>query len=107
MSGVETLVAIDQVLDETYRVVISVKRVPPSHTFPDGIKSRYVLINMHTGKPVLLFDNHEPFGYHWHPDPAGQKALRLSLPTAEYGKALDLFWKKVEEVRGGNLKCDF
>ena len=104
--SVTTLVHIDQKLDRRYRVVIDVKQVPESQKFPDGIKSRYVLIDMETRRPVLLFDNHEPFGYHWHPNPIEQKSLRLSLPTKQYDKALEIFWEKVEEVCNGNLTCE-
>ncbi len=95
-------ILVDQeiILDHRFKAVIRVYQVSISSKFPDGIKSRYVLIDMLSCKAVLLFDNHEPFGFHWHPDPENS-TLRVCLATNQYRMALELFWKKVEEIRHG------
>ena len=50
------------------RFVVEIKayEVPAGRRFPSGIKLKCVLIDVEQGKPRVLLDNHEPFGFHLH-----------------------------------------
>ena len=94
----KVLVDIDRKVSATYRIVLKVLEIEPSKLHPEGIKAKYVIINMKANKPVFLIDNHEPFGFHSHPDPGLDHNVRLTIPTRDYSKAMDIFFEKVKEI---------
>ncbi len=49
-----------------YLANLKVYEVEKNLKFPEGIKAKFVLIDLLTKKPVLLIDNHQPFGFHVH-----------------------------------------
>lgn len=59
-------VLLDQEFDilERYRVVVKAFEVDRSFKFPEGVKARYVLIDLINQVPRLLIDNHPPHGFH-------------------------------------------
>jgi hypothetical protein len=78
-------------ISSRYRVILQVARVPAGKKFPNGIKAKYVLIDVDGGFPRLLLDNHEPFGFHMHTRLPEDESHRVSLSLTDYRDALDLF----------------
>ena len=54
---------------------LKVFEVAKSKKFPEGIKVRCVLVDNEGRLPVLLLDNHEPFGFHLHTKLPEEKKL--------------------------------
>ena len=73
---------------------------PPPARFPSGYKVNCVLVDAFENKPILILDNHEPFGYHYHPDPIHDKSIRISLDEQikDYIQAIAWFRRRAEEV---------
>lgn len=64
--------------DGRFKAHIKVLEVTRSLKFPDGIKIRCVLVDVECGHPMLLLDNHEPFGYYMHTRLPEDKGFRVS-----------------------------
>lgn len=90
---------IDEALyfNERYRALIKVYEVTPSKKFPEGIKARFVLIDLEENVPRLLVDNHEPFGFHIHTALPHSKEVRVKMTVSDYLEALQEF--KTEALR--------
>lgn len=94
-------VLIDEVLffrEGRFVAEVKVFEVPASNKFPDGIKVRCVLVNTEIKKPVLLLDNHEPFGFHLHTQLPADKNFRVPLMTKIYSEAIAHFIKEATKV---------
>lgn len=61
MGDAEILVDESLALSDRYRVELKAYKVAPSAKYPEGVKVRYVLIDVVLGKPRLLVDNHSAF----------------------------------------------
>lgn len=85
-------------INEKYRVIIKVYKVLKGKKFPQGIKAKFVLIDVDLGKPRLLLDNHEPFGFHMHTALPEDSELRVILDVANYNKAMGIFFKEVDRI---------
>ncbi len=70
----------------------------PNDSRPDDYKVNFVLVDLRTLKPVLLLDNHAPFGYHVHPDAEQNHKERIQISVSSPYEALDLFLKKAKEI---------
>ncbi len=83
---------------DRFRVVLKVYEVTPSRKFPDGIKAKYVLIDVVQNAERLLVDNHEPYGFHMHAGLPDEKSLRVKLKTENYLEALKEFNREVWRI---------
>ena len=77
---------------------LKVFEVPKSKRFPEGIKVRCVLVDNEIQKPLLLLDNHEPFGFHLHTKLPEDKNFRMSLEIKTYPEAIAYFLKEAKKV---------
>lgn len=77
------------------RFIVDVKvyEVPISEKFPNGIKLKCVLVDVEQGKPRVLLDNHEPFGFHLHTRLPEDPDFRASLDIVEYEEAISVFFR--------------
>jgi hypothetical protein len=73
-------------------------KVQPSLKFPNGIKARFVLLDLRNKKACLLIDNHEPFGFHVHDKLPTDQNSRRRLETTDHWEALAEFLKMAEEI---------
>jgi hypothetical protein len=85
-------------ISEKFRVELKVFEVEVSKKYPEGIKARFVLIDSFIKKPILLIDNHAPFGFHIHEDLAASKVKRRKIVEDDYLKVLDVFWCLTTEI---------
>lgn len=97
----ELLIDTRQEFGEHHVAHIRVRKVPRNLNRPDGFKINCVLIDLRIGKPVLLLDNHYPFGYHIHPMPHVDKSKRESIQVSDPYEAIDIFIKVAEEKVSG------
>lgn len=81
-----------------YVVAIKVYEVPANPKFPQGIKAKFLLLNIAAGHARLLLDNHEPFGFHMHTKLPGDKEYRVPLMVTDYLEAYKLFMDEVERI---------
>ena len=93
-------VLLDEILDisERYRVELKVFEVNPSYKYPEGVKARFVLVDLLNKVPRLVVDNHAPFGFHVHANLPEERDSRLLLDTSDYLEALDKFRNLVKEI---------
>lgn len=80
---------------------MKIQKIPPTDNRPDGFKINCVLINLETLKPVLIVDNHKPFGYHLHPDASNDHNNRIELSVNDPFEALNIFIQKAKEITNG------
>lgn len=82
------------------RFIIEIKayEVTCSRKFPEGIKVKCVLIDVEQGKPRVLLDNHEPFGFHLHTRLPDDPDFRVSLDIVDYSEAVRIFFSEVRKV---------
>lgn len=85
-------------INNRFRVVLYALEVPVSEKFPNGIKAKFVLIDVEGNFPRLLVDNHEPFGFHMHTALPENKDVRVELPVTDHNAALALFCEEVERI---------
>jgi hypothetical protein len=97
MSRVEILVD-ERIAFQSGRYVayLKVLIVPKSRKFTEGLKVRCVLVDQHLGRPILLLDNHEPFGFHIHTKMPEDSKFRAPLYVQSYQQAIDVFLTEVE-----------
>jgi hypothetical protein len=81
-----------------YCAIVKITKVSISNKFPDGIKVKCVLIDTDYNRPLLLLDNHEPYGYHFHPLLPDDKKFRLTISINSYEEALEIFFREVKKV---------
>lgn len=81
-----------------FEAYILVLKIPIRDKFPDGFKLKCVLANTELNIPVLLVDNHEPFGYHMHTRLPYDKKYRVTLNVNSYQDAISLFMSEAEKV---------
>jgi hypothetical protein len=89
-----------RVVLEQGRFVMEIKaiEVPTSRKFPNGIKLKCILIDMERKKPILLLDNHDPFGFHLHTRLPDDPDFRVSLDVEDYNEAIRTFFAEVRKV---------
>ncbi len=87
-----------QSLSERFRVELKVFEVNLCKKYPEGIKARFVLIDVIRKIPRLLIDNHPPFGFHVHDGLPENYENRRILKTMNYEIALDEFWRLTREI---------
>lgn len=85
-------------LDGKFIALIKVYEVEKSDKYPLGIKSKFILIDSAENYPVLLIDNHEPYGFHIHSALPENKNFRERLYIEYYEEALSIFENKVMEI---------
>ncbi len=78
--------------------LVKLLSVTPEKIRPDGYKLNCTLIDLRINRAVLILDNHEPFGYHLHPNPLADHDQREPLVVASPFEAIDLFVKKAREM---------
>ncbi|MEK6627689.1 MAG: hypothetical protein AABY53_03615 [Bdellovibrionota bacterium] len=85
-------------ISERYRVELKVFEVSLNQKYPEGVKARFILIDVLNKVPRLIVDNHAPFGFHVHANLPKEKNKRLRLETSNYLEALLKFWDLVKEI---------
>ncbi len=85
-------------LAENFRVELKVYEVKPTEKYPEGIKARFVLIDMERNHARLLIDNHAPFGFHIHTGLPEDKATRIVLNTKDFYEAFVEFINEAERI---------
>ena len=89
------------ILRGRYRVIAKVYDVGSDNKkHPEGVKAKFVLIDLERNVPRLLVDNHAPFGFHLHATLPEDKSTRIRLETEDFSEAYDEFLKEVERVIG-------
>lgn len=84
-----------------YIAHMKIREVPPDDKRPDGFKVNFVLVDTEAQRPVILVDNHEPFGYHLHPTARDDHRNRIELSVTDPYDALDIFLDTVKEITDG------
>jgi hypothetical protein len=85
-------------ISERYRIELKAYKVNVSSKYPEGVKVRFVLVDIVAGKPRILVDNHSPYGFHAHSRLPADRSSRVSLGTIDYLEALQEFHRLVAEV---------
>ena len=98
MSDPKVLMDISYILRGRYRVIATVIQAEGNKKFPEGVKAKFVLIDLEQNKPRLLIDNHAPFGFHLHTALPHDKGSRLALDVKDFNEAYEEFLKEVERV---------
>jgi len=65
---------------------------------PEGVKAKFVLIDLEINQPRVLVDNHAPFGFHLHTALPHDKGSRVTLDVKDFNEAYEEFLKEVERV---------
>lgn len=84
-----------------YQAHIKIRKVQPGTKRPDGFKVNFVAVDIETMKPVLIIDNHAPFGYHMHPNADMDHSKRIELEVSGPYEALEIFREKLKELVNG------
>lgn len=87
-----------EVVKDIFEARITILEVPKPSKYPDGIKLRCILLNLEDGIPVLLVDNHEPYGYHMHTKLPHDRHYRVPLAVNHHKEAISIFWQEVKKV---------
>jgi hypothetical protein len=90
------------VLKGKYRVLAKVFEVVRNKRYPEGVKAKFVLIDLEQNAPRLLVDNHAPFGFHMHHGMPADKGLRSPLIVSSFQEAYKEFIKEVERILDEN-----
>ena len=80
---------------------MKIQTVSKDNNRPDGYKVNFVLVDLRTMMPVLIVDNHKPFGYHLHPDAKEDHSNRIELQVDSPYEALEIFLEKAKELSDG------
>ncbi len=86
------------VKDGKYLADLKVFDVGKSKKYPDGIKAKFVLLDIEFGFARLLLDNHHPFGFHLHTKLPTDKEHRELLTMTDYREAMDFFFTEIERI---------
>jgi hypothetical protein len=62
------------------------------------VKLKWVLVDPEYGKPRVLLDNHEPFGFPFHSRLPDDPEFRKSLDSTDDNEAIRLFFIEVRKV---------
>ena len=81
----------------TFEWELKAYKTEGSTKHPEGVKTRFALIDVRKRKPRLVIDNHAPFGFHVHEGLPENKSRRKLL-TKDYMGALDEFWRLTREI---------
>lgn len=95
------VVLVDEVVsfrDGRYIARVRVLKVSKGVKFPDGYKVRCVLIDRVRDTPVLLLDNHHPFGYHIHTRLPKDKSERVVIAISSYVEAIEAFMDEAKRL---------
>ena len=98
--GSSVLIDAKQLVGDNYVAIIKLLKISPDRKKPDGYKLNCVLLNISLGKPVLILDNHDPFGYHLHSNPASNHDDREEIIVEDPFEAINIFFQKVKEITG-------
>ena len=79
-------------------MVAKVYDVGDSKKHPEGVKAKFVLIDLERNTPRLLVDNHAPFGFHMHTTLPEDHTTRIALETKDYNQAYEEFLREVERI---------
>ena len=85
-------------LTENLRVEVKVYEVEPTEKYPEGIKARFVLIDMERNLARLLVDNHVPCGFHIHTGLPEDKPTRVALNAKDFYEAFEEFISEAERI---------
>ncbi len=86
------------VVPDKFAISVKVTEVPDSSLkYPEGVKASFVLLDLTINLPVVLVDNHAPFGFHLHPGLPEDKNLRKELKTSSYEEAYRIFMEEVSK----------
>lgn len=94
-------ILVDQTLsfkDGRFVAYVKALKVARNKRFPEGLKVRCTLVDQDHGTPLLLLDNHEPFGYHIHTKLPEDSDYRISIEVKSYAEAIEIFLKQVERL---------
>lgn len=86
------------IVTERFRAEVRLWKVPSGEKFPDGLKAKFVLIDMKEKCARVLIDNHAPFGFHLHAGLPENKSIRKALNVVDFYEAYDIFLEEVEGV---------
>lgn len=98
MTEPKVLMDVSYILRGRYRVIAKVLQVEGNKKFPEGVKAKFVLIDLELNQPRLLVDNHAPFGFHLHTALPHDKGSRVPLDVKNFNEAYEEFLKEVERV---------
>ena len=85
-------------LTENFRVEVKVYEVEPKEKYPEGVKARFVLIDMERNLARLLVDNHAPYGFHIHTGLPEDKTTRVVLNAKDFYEAFEEFINEAERI---------
>ena len=77
---------------------LRVYKIAPSDKYPDGIKSRFALIDVELNLPRLVIDNHAPYGFHAHTTLPKDESTRVKLDVKDYFEAYEEFISEAERI---------
>lgn len=77
---------------------IRIYKIPKSAKFPEGLKVSFSLVEIETGRLMVLLDNHAPFGYHLHTRLPEDKNFRVSINARTVQEALNTFYDEVDKI---------
>lgn len=83
------------------RVEIDIKRTNNRKKYkPDGIKAVFKVLKEIDGdfEELLLIDNHEPYGFHFHDKLPQDHDSRIKIYAKNYQEAWDIFDLKLEDL---------
>jgi hypothetical protein len=87
-------------ISESLRIELKAYEILDNPRYPEGVKARFVLLDLCAKKPLLLIDNHAPYGFHLHDSRKGEE--RQILETSSYLDALELFWALERVTKWGS-----
>lgn len=85
-------------MTDKFRVEVKVYEVKITTKYPNGIKAKFVLIDMERCVARLLVDNHAPYGFHIHSKLPKDKTARTTLQVDNFFDAFDEFLKEAERI---------
>ena len=103
MSDAKILLDDEIEISECWKVSLKAYSVLKNKKYPEGIKVRFVLLDLELKVARLLVDNHEPYGFHIHTELPHDKSIRKPLKVSNYHEALDEFWKMTWEILGDEI----
>lgn len=94
------LIDTKQLVGDNHVAIIKLLKITPDEKRPDGFKLNCVLLDISRGKPTLILDNHEPYGYHLHSNPTSNHDDRVEIIVEDPFEAIDIFFQRVKEIIG-------
>lgn len=81
-----------------FEVRINAYAVLDNKKFPDGVKLSCVLLDLSRKEPILLMDNHQPYGYHMHTKMPHDKPHRVIVNVQNFEEAIKFFMIEAKRV---------